>query len=142
MTPKEAITAQLPKPSECDFVVVILWSRIGTPLPPEWVKPDGSRYLSGTEWECLEAMEATKRFGKPDILIYYRTEEPKSGLGDPELDKKRDQFAKVKAFLKSFENPDGSIRGSLTPYETPDRFRQKLEKHLQIRIFRLLESQQ
>jgi formylglycine-generating enzyme required for sulfatase activity len=142
MTPQEAIAAQLPKPSECDFVVVILWSRIGTPLPPEWVKPDGSRYLSGTEWECLEAMEAARLYGKPDVLIYYRTEEPKSGLGDPDLDKKRDQFAKVKAFLKSFENPDGSIQGSLTPYETPDSFRQKLEKHLQARIFRLLESRQ
>jgi len=111
-------------------------------LPPEWVKPDGSRYLSGTEWECLEAMGAARRYGKPDVLIYYRTEEPKSGLGDPDLDKKRDQFAKVKVFLKSFENPDGSIRGSLTSYETPDNFRQKLEKHLQARIFRLLESRQ
>jgi formylglycine-generating enzyme required for sulfatase activity len=142
MTPQEAIAAQLPKPSECDFVVVILWSRMGTPLPPEWVKPDGSRYLSGTEWECLEAMEAARRSGKPDVLIYYRTEKPKIELEDPDLDIKRDQFAKVKAFLKSFENPDGSIRGSLTPYETPDSFRQKLEEHLKIRIFHLLESRQ
>jgi hypothetical protein len=142
LTPQEAIATQLPRPSECDFVVVILWSRIGTPLPPQWVKPDGGRYLSGTEWECREAMEAAKRYGKPDVLIYYRTEEPKIGLGDPELDTKRDQFAKVKAFLESFENPDGSIRGSLTPYETPDSFRQKLEKHLQTCIFRLIESRQ
>ena len=142
MTPQEAIIAQLPKPSECDFVVVILWSRIGTPLPPEWVKPDGSRYLSGTEWECLEAMEAAERYGKPEVLIYYRTEEPQIGLGDPELDNKRDQFTKVKVFLKSFDNPDGSIRGGLTPYETPDSFKHKLEKHLQTCIFRLLEPRQ
>lgn len=30
MTPQEAIAQGLPKPSECDIVIVILWSRLGT----------------------------------------------------------------------------------------------------------------
>src|SRR5205085_2529430 len=51
LTPQEAINESLPRPAECDIVVVIFWSRMGTPLPPEYVKPDGSRYASGTEWE-------------------------------------------------------------------------------------------
>ena len=46
LTPQEAIKRGLPKPSECDLVVVILWSRIGTPLPPDYTKPDGSAFLS------------------------------------------------------------------------------------------------
>src|SRR4051812_47300300 len=32
MTPQEAINLGLPKPSICDIVVVIFWSRMGTPL--------------------------------------------------------------------------------------------------------------
>ncbi len=48
LTPQEAVNRGLSKPSECDLTVVILWSRMGTPLP-EPRKADGSRYLSGTE---------------------------------------------------------------------------------------------
>src|SRR4051812_2630933 len=48
LTPQEAIERHLPKPSECDVVVVILWSRMGTPLPPSYRKANGDRYLSGT----------------------------------------------------------------------------------------------
>lgn len=33
VTPQETIKQGLPKPSECDIVSVIFWSRLGTPLP-------------------------------------------------------------------------------------------------------------
>ena len=37
MPPQEAINLGLPKPSECDIVVVIFWAPMGTPLPhPEY----------------------------------------------------------------------------------------------------------
>ncbi len=50
LTPQQAIAQGLPKPDDCDLVVVILWSRIGTPLPADFeLKPDGTPYLSGTE---------------------------------------------------------------------------------------------
>jgi hypothetical protein len=43
MTPQEAIARGLARPSECDIAVVILWSRMGTPLPADWeTKADGS----------------------------------------------------------------------------------------------------
>ena len=48
MTPQEAISQQQPKPSECDVVVVIFWSRMRTPLPSDYKKKDGSLFLSGT----------------------------------------------------------------------------------------------
>src|SRR5215831_3412236 len=50
LTPQEAVNRGLPKPSECDFVVIILWGRFGSPLPDSLRKPNGERYLSGTEW--------------------------------------------------------------------------------------------
>ena len=35
LTPQAAIDGNLPRPSDCDVVIVILWSRMGTPLLPE-----------------------------------------------------------------------------------------------------------
>jgi hypothetical protein len=59
-----------------------LWSRMGTPLPAEYCKTDGSAYRSGTEWEYLEAIEANRRTGKPEILVYRRTEPCLVAFGD------------------------------------------------------------
>ena len=41
MNPQQAIALGLPKPEDCDLVVVILWSRIGTSLPAESARPFG-----------------------------------------------------------------------------------------------------
>ena len=43
---KEAVNRFGCRPSECDIVIVVLWSRLGTQL-----KIDGTSYLSGTEYE-------------------------------------------------------------------------------------------
>jgi hypothetical protein len=54
LTPQEAIAQGLPKPEDCDLAVIVLWSRIGTPLPADFeLKADGTPYLSGTELECF-----------------------------------------------------------------------------------------
>jgi hypothetical protein len=140
MTPQTAIARGLPKPSECDIVVVILWSRIGTPLPAEYQKPDGTAYLSGTEWEYLDALEAAQRDGRPEILVYRRTEEPKVGLSDPQREEKISQWQKVEAFFAAFRNPDGSIRGGVNPYAAPEHFRESLSSHIADVVFRLLEA--
>jgi hypothetical protein len=50
---------------------------MGTPLPPEYRKPNGALYLSGTEWEYEDALGADPQ---PDILVYRRTEELNSPL--------------------------------------------------------------
>jgi hypothetical protein len=38
LTPQEAIKKGLPTPAQCDIVIVIFWSWIGTPLPEDWKK--------------------------------------------------------------------------------------------------------
>src|SRR5688572_5239685 len=58
LTPQEVVNRGLAKPSDCDLTIVILWSRMGTPLPIEYRKDDGSPYLSGTEWEYEDALKA------------------------------------------------------------------------------------
>lgn len=105
LTPQEAIDKRRPKPSQCDIVVVVLWSRMGTPLPPEHTKPGGRPYVSGTEYEFCDAMDAAKRTGKPTTLVYRRTEEPKIGLGDRDLDEKHRQYEVLKPSLLNSPAP-------------------------------------
>ena len=84
LTPQEAIKRGLPKPSQCDLVIVILWSRIGTPLPADYTKPDGTAYLSGTEWEYHDAITATRRFDRPAVWVYRKKKAPSVDLDDPD----------------------------------------------------------
>lgn len=104
LTPQEAINNRRPKPSQCDVVVVILWSRMGTPLPGEHRKLDGTLYVSGTEWEFRDAMEAAEQTGKPTVLVYRRSEKRQVDLDDAQLEEKRRQYKGVEAFFAQFTN--------------------------------------
>ena len=52
-------------PSKFDIVVMILWSRLGTPLPGhtatrEYRGIDGRAPVTGTEWEYEDALQAAR----------------------------------------------------------------------------------
>ena len=126
LTPQEAINRQLPKPSECDIVIVILWSRMGTPLPDNITKAGGSACQSGTEWEFLDGASGTGV-----TLLFRRTEEPVIGARDPKLQEKLAQLEKVDAFFEQFRQADGSLSGSVAAYETVDGFRTLLRQNLE-----------
>ncbi len=134
-TPQESVNRSLPRPATCDLVLLILWSRMGTPLPEVVRKPNGDGYVSGTEWEYLDAK--TSPF-KPPILIYHRTEEPKVGLRDPLRAEKVEQFERVGKFLEQFRNPDGSLAGGVNEYAVPADFRALLRQHLEEMVWRRL----
>lgn len=72
----ETFQAQIPEPGSFDIVVGILWSRLGSPLPPDWPKmPGGKAYASGTAFEILRAIEHRRETGNPlpDIFVYKKT---------------------------------------------------------------------
>jgi formylglycine-generating enzyme required for sulfatase activity len=140
MTPQEAINQGLPKPSECDIAVVIFWARMGTPLPEDYQKPDGSRYQSGTEWEYLDALTAAQSTGLPLTVVYRRTDVPEIKLNDPDRKSKMDQYDRVEAFFASFVNSDGSIRQGHNAYANPDEFRELFDLHLEALVLRLLDG--
>ncbi len=140
LTPQEAITRGLPQPSECDLVVVILWSRMGTPLPADYTKPDGTAYLSGTEWEYQNAITAARGFNRPKVWLYRRIQAPDLNLEDPEFDEKRRQWQKVKAFFEALQGKDGSLTGGVNSYQTPDEFRRHFEQHLRDRLTAVVEE--
>lgn len=130
LTPQEAINQGRPRPSECDIVVVMLWSRMGTPLPAEVRKPCGDSYLSGTEWEYEDAMSAARNGSRPVVLLYRRTEAPQTSLLDPEIEAKRRQYLSVEQFFARLRNADGSLNGSFHTYSTPKSFAALLHQHL------------
>jgi hypothetical protein len=140
LTPQEAIKRGLPKPSQCDLVIVILWSRIGTPLPADYTKPDGTAYLSGTEWEYHDAITAREGFGKPTVWVYRRDQVPALNQEDPEFDEKRRQWLNVKAFFQTFVGEDGSLTSGVNAYETPDEYRKKFEQHLRDRLTAVMQK--
>ena len=128
MTPQAAIDAGLPRPSDCDIVVVILWSRMGTPLPGSVRKPDGTPYRSGTEWEYLDAYLASQHRGKPMLLVYRRMPPCPLDEADPQYGERLAQRQQVEAFFAEFRNPDGSTRG-FNEYSDPAHFRRMFEQH-------------
>ena len=89
---QEAIDRGLRKPCDCHIVIVIFGTRMGTPLSAKHRKPDGCRYLSGTEYEFTDAIRAAKKHnGKPNVLVYSCTKAPVVRMDDPERDKKLTQ---------------------------------------------------
>jgi hypothetical protein len=137
LTPQEAVNRGLAKPSECDVVIVVLWSRLGTPLPDEYRKPDGTPYLSGTEWEFEDALSADPQ---PHILIYRRTAQIASDHNDPDYLAKAQQVVQVQEFFKRFSGQDGSLTGGYSEYETPQAFRDRLRNDLRVFINSRLEE--
>lgn len=134
-TPQEVIDQDRPTSADCDIVVVVLWSRIGTPLPDKFRKPDGTTYLSGTEWEYEHALNSPQQ---PDILIYRRTEKVLLDADDPQLAAKLDQKNRLRSFFERFRNSDGSLRAGVTDYESPTTFFERLKKDLRERIAKIL----
>jgi len=138
-TPQESVNNARPRPSTCDIVVVILWARMGTPLTETIRKPDGERYLSGTEWEYLDAINSPRN-PKPEVLVYRRTEEPMISIRDPKKKEKEEQFERVEAFFARFGNTDGSLVGGINGYAAPDEFKPVLRQHLDELLHRRLPA--
>ncbi|MDZ4767706.1 MAG: ATP-binding protein, partial [Chloroflexota bacterium] len=143
MTPQEAINRGLAKPSDCDIVIVIFWGRMGTPLPPVYAKPDGERYLSGTEWEYWDAVDASRAAadGLPLVVVYRRDGAPATPFDDPEYDKKREQWERVQTFFASFVNADGSLQQGYNRHTSTEDFARQIEVHLKNLIKQVIDVQ-
>jgi hypothetical protein len=96
-------------PSSADIVVLILWSRLGTPLPAktdtrEYKGLDGRVPVTGTEWEYEQALEARQtRGGVPDLLVYRKLAEGVASFSRVEqLDQVRQQWEALQGFWQRY----------------------------------------
>lgn len=135
---------QITRPSETDIVITILWSRLGTRLPAQFTKPDGSRYESGTEYEFEDAIHSFRDRGTPDLLIYRKTADPQVSLKNKQvlLEKLKQKEALDNFFDKWFhDKTEGTLIAAFHPFANSADFEEIFEAHLSKLIkMRLPES--
>lgn len=141
LEPQEALNKGLCKPSTCEIVIIIFGYRMGTLLSEKHRKPNGDRYWSGTEYEFLDALNAARQQGTPDVLVYRKQGAPDVNLDDPQIEEKKAQWQRVKDFFAAFKNPDGSFGSYYKTYEKPSQFKEMLDEDLRDIVARYLEKQ-
>ncbi len=135
-------------PGETDALVMILWSRLGTPLPErtglrEYRGRDGHAPVTGTEWEFEQALGAREaRAGVPDLLVYRKTAENVARFSRAEqLEEARRQWDALGAFWRRyFEDEKGGFKLAFNPFADLDAFEALLEAHLREVIRRRLPA--
>jgi hypothetical protein len=128
---------QIILPSQTDIVVCILWSRLGTRLPPDrYQREDGTPYLSGTEFEFEDAARAYREKGTPDLLVFRKTSAPLVSLNDAQAIQERlEQKRALEAFwARWFGNPRDAFQAAFSSFDTPEQFAGLLEDHLRTLI--------
>jgi hypothetical protein len=112
--PQQAVLKYVGRPSECNLTVILLSGRLGTPFGP--LKPDGSPYRSGTEWEFEDARRANK-----PVFLYVRRN-PR----DPQTAEEREQRTALADFLAGLKDA-GLARND---YDSVEDFRALFREHV------------
>jgi formylglycine-generating enzyme required for sulfatase activity len=132
------------KPSECDIVVAILWSRLGEICEhPDYRKPDG-RYMTGTEWEILNAAN-NKRGDRPHLLLYKSTRpsnpDPTTEDTVESVEAKAQEWVRRRKNLQQFlDDWKRNHAAEPTPYGQPAEFAQLVKENLQVLGKQLLDE--
>jgi hypothetical protein len=133
---------QITPPSETDILVLIVWSRLGTPLPPATERRayrgiDGRVPVTGTEWEFEDALAANRKRGAPDLLAYRKQADPVVSLRDKSAKASaEEQWEKLDAFWNRWFVDRGEFRAAFSTFTDLDGFEDKLEGDLR----RLIEG--
>jgi WD40 repeat protein len=133
-------------PGDSDIVVLILWSRLGTPLPErtetrEYRGIDGRSPVTGTEWEFESALAAQKqRGGVPELLAYRKTTDPVVSLKDKAAKVlAEDQWEKIEAFWSRHFVSRGQYHAAFSEFTTLDSFESKFESDVRQLIERRIQ---
>lgn len=123
-------------PSQSDIVVLILWSRLGTPLPEksgtrEYKGIDGRSPVTGTEWEYEDALAANRAKGAPDLLVYRSNREPQISLRDPNKKALAEgQWNALESFWSRYFQAGGVFLSAYHGFDDLEDFGDMLEAHL------------
>ncbi len=124
---------QIPEASACDLVIAILRHRIGTELPDDFpTMPNGEPYPSGTAYEILSAIEASKTKAIPDVYVFRYSEPPTVKLDDEATNRLvSEQWERLKTFFKTwFQTADGKFKLAFHTFANTDAFEGEIEKLL------------
>jgi tetratricopeptide (TPR) repeat protein len=129
----EHFQTMITRPSATDVVVVVLWSRLGTPLPrAEFPGPMSGGPVTGTEWEFEEAVKSYRENHNPALLLYRKKAGISGSLDDEaELQRQLQQKKLVESFIaRWFGASGGPALAAMHDFERADEFEERLETHL------------
>jgi WD40 repeat protein len=124
---------QIAESMACDVVVSIFWTRIGTELPHDFQRlPDGRPYPSGTAYELLTALDASKSKGVPDVYVFRKIADAVLPITDAERRRQaQTQFDALEAFWSEwFKAENGQFRAAFHTFASADEFERQLEELL------------
>jgi len=132
---------QIERPSQCDLVVSILWSRLGTRLPSDFVATPGEPAPTGTQFELQDALAAYAINGKPSVLIYRRIPGPQIALGSPDFAERTAQYHALDEFCRrAFYDAEGAIVVAHTTFTDSHDFERRLDEHVRRWLDRQIRS--
>lgn len=118
------------QPGACDVLVSIFWTRVGTELPVEFARmPNGEAYPSGTAYELLTALEASKAKGIPDVYVFRKTADAALPTNDAERRRAaQNQLDALEAFWSEwFKSEQGHFKAAFQTFVTTDEFERQIE---------------
>ncbi len=130
----EHFQTNITRPSETDVVVVIIWSRLGSPLPEdEFPGPITGQRVTGTEWEFEDAVKSYRERKLPDLLMYRKRSPVMASLEDEgALEQRREQKRLVEDFVRRWfiDEEEGTFKAASYTFTDPAAFEEKLEADL------------
>jgi hypothetical protein len=133
-------------PSATDIFVLIVWSRLGTPLPAEtrtraYRGIDGRVPVTGTEWEFEDAVASHEARGAPDILAYRKQADPAVSLKDKVAKAAaEEQWDKLNRFWDRWFVEQGEFRSAFREFVDLDEFEDRVESDLRSLIEQRIEA--
>jgi tetratricopeptide (TPR) repeat protein len=129
-TADKSFQPQIPEAVASDIVVSIFWTRVGTELPAEFPRmANGKPYPSGTAYELLTALEASKAGGVPDVYVFRKTADATLPMGDAERHRQaRTQLDALEAFWSEwFQSEKGEFKAAFQNFPSTDAFERQVE---------------
>ncbi|HWZ62471.1 MAG TPA: WD40 repeat domain-containing protein [Steroidobacteraceae bacterium] len=132
---------QIPRPSQCDLVISVLWARLGTRLPEDFAVPTGQSQMTGTEFEIRDALDEYRRMGRPSLLIYRKTARPQVDLTSADAEERLQQYRKLQEFCqRAFHDAQGAAVVATHEFAQAHDFERKLYEHTRRWLERQLGS--
>lgn len=121
---------QVVQPSDCDLVICLFWKRLGSELPPNYQRPDGTT-PTGSEFEFEQALtKATEAEPKtPDIFVYLKT--APVVFAEETMAIELEQRQKLLSFWSRwFKSEQGHFTAAYQKFEEIDEFEGLIERNL------------
>ena len=138
LTADRTFQAGLTQPEECEIVLVILWTRLGSPLPEE-----PYRGMTGTEWEFVNAVEASAHGGSPEVLVYKKNAPRLVDITDAAAAREavEDRRRLEEFFRTHFFNQDNTFRRAFRLFDSDAAFRELVETQLRKLLNRRISAE-